>query len=137
MTGRWWRKGNPHPPAADAAPSKFISVKKQILSVTMNKINTHELEEIAWTFPKGTYDFVGKQVSEALGRDPASTDAMKRYLFYFTPPRAENSPKLISDLLTDFGVVFIDENSKNPFFLLISHYDVHVQLCADRDLIGT
>ena len=70
------------------------------------------------------------------GYDDAHT-AVGFYNVNFTPPRAENSPKRISDLLTDFGVVFIDENSKNPFFLLISHYDVHVQLCADRDLIGT
>jgi uncharacterized sulfatase len=33
------------------------------------------------------------------------------------------------------GIDFIKENSDKPFFLFISHYDVHVQLDADRDLI--
>ncbi len=29
----------------------------------------------------------------------------------------------------------MNEHKKDPFFLFISHYDVHVQLDADRNLI--
>jgi uncharacterized cupin superfamily protein len=47
----------------------------------MRKINTNELEEFAWSSPRGTFAGSGKEVSEALGRDPASTDLNLRHPF--------------------------------------------------------
>jgi len=47
----------------------------------MLKINTHTLAEIAWASPKGKFAGAGKQVSEALGRKPDSTDLMERHPF--------------------------------------------------------
>lgn len=47
----------------------------------MNKVNTHTLEELFWTSPKGKFEGYGKQVSEALGRKPLSTDLMERHPF--------------------------------------------------------
>src|SRR5262245_8267393 len=47
----------------------------------MQKVNTNSLEELAWTSPKGKFAGAGKQVSEALGRKPASTDLMERHPF--------------------------------------------------------
>jgi uncharacterized cupin superfamily protein len=47
----------------------------------MRKVNSNELEELTWSSPKGTFTGAGKQVSEALGREPASTDVMKRHPF--------------------------------------------------------
>jgi len=40
-----------------------------------------------------------------------------------------------SELMTDYSVNFIKKNRDQPFFLFLSHYDVHVQLDADEDLI--
>ena len=57
------------------------------------------------------------------------------YNVKFNPPREINSPKRLSELLTDFGESFIENNKDNPFFLFIAHYDVHVQLDADQELI--
>lgn len=57
------------------------------------------------------------------------------YNVSFNPPREINSPKRLSELLTDFGESFIENNKNNPFFLFIAHYDVHVQLDADQELI--
>ena len=57
------------------------------------------------------------------------------YNVRFNPPREMNSPKRLSELLADFGESFIEDNKDNPFFLFIAHYDVHVQLDADMDLI--
>lgn len=57
------------------------------------------------------------------------------YNVRFNPPREMNSPKRLSELLADFGETFIEDNKDNPFFLFIAHYDVHVQLDADMDLI--
>jgi len=53
----------------------------------------------------------------------------------FVPEYKEAQGKRLSEILTDMGVNFIKENREDPFFLFISHYDVHVQLDADRDLI--
>jgi uncharacterized cupin superfamily protein len=47
----------------------------------LKKINTNELEEIVWKSPAGKYEGAGKQVSEALGRVPTSTDLMERHPF--------------------------------------------------------
>jgi arylsulfatase A len=57
------------------------------------------------------------------------------YNVSFNPPREINSPKRLSELLTDFGESFIENNRDNPFFLFLAHYDVHVQLDADQELI--
>ena len=47
----------------------------------MKKINTHTLEEHTWTSPKGKFGGTSKEVSEALGREPLSTDLMQRHPF--------------------------------------------------------
>ena len=47
----------------------------------MKKVNTNELEELAWTSPKGKFSGFGKEISEALGRDPRSSDVMLRHPF--------------------------------------------------------
>lgn len=47
----------------------------------MRKINTNHLEESTWSSPKGKFAGAGKQVSEALGRKPASTDLKERHPF--------------------------------------------------------
>ena len=48
---------------------------------TMQKINTHKLPEDAWASPKGNFIGFGKGVSEALGRQPQSTDLLERHPF--------------------------------------------------------
>jgi len=47
----------------------------------MRKVNTNNMEELAWSSPKGKFVGAGKQVSEALGRKPFSTDLMERHPF--------------------------------------------------------
>ncbi len=47
----------------------------------MQKINTSDLEEYSWSSPKGTFAGFGRGISEALGRDPTSTDLAKRHPF--------------------------------------------------------
>jgi arylsulfatase A len=53
----------------------------------------------------------------------------------FLPEFKAPENKRLSDVLTDMGVDFIKENRENPFFLFVSHYDLHVQLDADSVLI--
>ncbi len=47
----------------------------------MRKINTRTLAEVVWSSPKGKFGGAGKEVSEALGRKPASTDLRERHPF--------------------------------------------------------
>jgi uncharacterized cupin superfamily protein len=47
----------------------------------MRKINTKDMPEISWSSPKGKFVGAGKQVSEALGRNPQSTDLKERHPF--------------------------------------------------------
>lgn len=53
----------------------------------------------------------------------------------FPPDENLDDESRLSEVLTDYGISFIEENKEQPFFLFLSHYDVHVQLDADRDLI--
>jgi uncharacterized cupin superfamily protein len=47
----------------------------------MRKANTNDMPELSWSSPKGKFAGAGKQVSEALGRKPLSTDLKERHPF--------------------------------------------------------
>lgn len=47
----------------------------------MNKINTRDIDEFAWSSPKAKFAGAGREISEALGRKPESTDLMERQPF--------------------------------------------------------
>ncbi|MDQ2866036.1 MAG: cupin domain-containing protein [Candidatus Eremiobacteraeota bacterium] len=47
----------------------------------MRKVNTRDLTPLTWSSPKGSFSGSGLGLSEALGRDAASTDLMKRHPF--------------------------------------------------------
>ncbi len=47
----------------------------------MKKVNVRDLPEEAWSSPKGKFQGSGREVSVALGREPGSTDLLKRHPF--------------------------------------------------------
>jgi uncharacterized cupin superfamily protein len=47
----------------------------------MRKINTKDIAEESWFSPKGKFGCAGKEISEALGRKPLSTDLKERHPF--------------------------------------------------------
>lgn len=47
----------------------------------MHKVNTHNLPEEKWSSPKGKFNGFGKEVSEALGRQPRSFNLLERHPF--------------------------------------------------------
>ena len=47
----------------------------------MHKVNTKDVAEMSWASPKGKFVGAGKEISEALGRKPASTDLKERHPF--------------------------------------------------------
>lgn len=54
----------------------------------------------------------------------------------FAPEYKSAKNKRLSDVLTDMSTDFIRSNKNEPFFLFLSHYDVHVQLDADQHIIN-
>ena len=77
-----------------------------------------------------------KHLPNARGYDEAHTYAGGG--FYnprFIPGYETKEGERLSEVLTRMGIEFIKSHRDEPFFLFISHYDVHVQLDADRDLI--
>lgn len=57
------------------------------------------------------------------------------YNVNFSPPRDDSKEKIISERLTDFAIEFIETNKKDPFFLFISHWDVHCPYDAEDKII--
>ncbi|MFC2087779.1 sulfatase [Bacteroidota bacterium] len=49
----------------------------------------------------------------------------------FKPDYQSETPKRLSEQLTDFSIDFIDKNKDALFFLFLAHYDVHLPLDAD------
>ena len=47
----------------------------------MHKVNTTKMAELTWSSPKGKFIGAGKEISEALGRKPESTDLNERHPF--------------------------------------------------------
>lgn len=47
----------------------------------MHKVNTAKMVEVTWSSPKGKFVGAGKEISEELGRKPASTDLSERHPF--------------------------------------------------------
>lgn len=62
----------------------------------MKKVNLSDIEETHWDSPKGAFEGNIASISEALGRDPSSTDVMKRQPFDLAivriPPNKKNFP---------------------------------------------
>jgi arylsulfatase A len=53
----------------------------------------------------------------------------------FDPARPEGEEKIVSERLTDFVIDFIGRHREQPFFVVLSHWDVHCLLDAEPDLI--
>lgn len=51
------------------------------------------------------------------------------------PPTTFPDNMVLADALTDLSVSFIERNKEKPFLLFLAHYDVHVQLDAQQELI--
>lgn len=51
------------------------------------------------------------------------------------PPTEFPDDKVLSEALTDLSISFIERNKDKPFLLFLAHYDVHVQLDAQQELI--
>lgn len=49
----------------------------------------------------------------------------------FDPPRRDSADKIMAERLADFGIDFIERHKGEPFFLFLSHWDVHVPFDAE------
>lgn len=53
----------------------------------------------------------------------------------FKPPRPQDDDKIISARLSIFAREFIHKHKEKPFFLFISHWDVHCALDAEKPMV--
>ncbi len=81
----------------------------------MRKINTDQIPQFTWSSPNGTFAGAGKQISEALGRVPSSTDLMERHPFDVeicrVPPGATPYPYHAHSLQWEFYHVIAGSGS--------------------------
>jgi len=105
-----------------------------------------EIESIAESLKKAGYTtgYFGKWhlgYTEDTSPEGQGYDVVHEYVgggFYnskFKPQPKKKYEGRLSEILTDMSVDFIEENKEQPFFLFLAHYDVHVQLDGDKDLI--
>jgi hypothetical protein len=59
---------------------KLQSNSRQTTSL-VPKVNTTKMAELTWSSPKGKFSGAGREISEALGRKPESTDLNERHPF--------------------------------------------------------
>ena len=71
-------------------------------------------------------------MADTTGRDIYNLKSKKA--IYPLDDRLDDEQRL-SEVLTDYSIDFIEKNKEQPFFLFLAHYDVHVQLDGDMDLI--
>ncbi len=69
------------PVTANVEPGAIDTLWRASKINGMKKINSNELAEETWSSPKGKFAGAGKEISEALGRIPRSTDLMERHPF--------------------------------------------------------
>jgi uncharacterized cupin superfamily protein len=65
----------------DAGATLAVDEGRECSEKIMHKINTNDLVEETWSSPKGKFVGAGKEISEALGRKPQSTDLNERHPF--------------------------------------------------------
>jgi uncharacterized sulfatase len=110
-----------------------------------------EIETIAESLKKAGYStgYFGKwHLGSSPETSPGSQGYDKVHVYTgggFNHPRFNPAPKKeykgrLSEILTEMSIGFMEENNPaktgNPFFLFLAHYDVHVQLDADKELIN-
>ncbi len=88
-------------------------------------------------FGKWHLGYNPEHMPQARGYDEAYVYAGAGGFYHpeFMPAYPNKEKKRLNDVLTDMSVEFINKNKENPFFLFVSHYDVHVQLDADKELV--
>ena len=72
-----WPRRRPPP----AALGLEAGAQKSTFSLTRKKLNLRDIPDDRWVSPQGTFQASSKSLSIALGREPASTDLLKRHPF--------------------------------------------------------
>ncbi len=86
-------------------------------------------------FGKWHLGFLSEQHPLNQGFDVARIAQGKFYDIAFEPEDTVEMTGRFSEKLTKYGIDFIEKNQNKPFFLFLSHYDVHINLDADQEFI--
>lgn len=130
----------------DFIPGHWRPFEKVIVPSNRTQYLPGEIETIAESLKKAGYTtgYFGKW---HLGYSPETSPENQGYDkvhvysgggYYdskFTPEPQKKYEGRLSEILTEMGLDFLEENKEKPFFLFLAHFDVHVQLDADKDII--
>ena len=67
--------------AEDIEAGRHFYESREAGDYLMHKVDTTKMAEFTWSSPKGKFSGAGKEISEALGRKPESTDLNERHPF--------------------------------------------------------
>ncbi len=130
----------------DYIPGHWRPYEKVIVPQNRTQYLPLEIETLAESLKKAGYSsgYFGKwHLGDTKEYSPEKQGYDKLHVYtsggYFNPKFMPEPKKVykgrLSEILTDMGVEFMEQNKHKPFFLFIAHYDVHAQLDAERDLI--
>lgn len=130
----------------DFIPGHYRPFEEVIVPTNKTRYLPHEIETIGEVMNKAGYKtgYFGKWhlgFTEEYSPAHQGYDEAHFYKgggFYnpeFIPAISPKPEGRLSEILTDLSVNFIEENKDGPFFLFLAHFDVHVQLEADKELI--
>lgn len=131
----------------DFIPGHWRPFEEVIVPSNKTRFLPHEIETIGEVMKKAGYKtgYFGKWhlgFTEEYSPQHQGYDDAYFYEgggFYnptFIPKISPKPSGRLSEILTDLSVDFIEENKSEPFFLFLAHFDVHVQLDADKELIN-
>lgn len=129
----------------DFIPGHWRTYEKMIVPVNRTQYLPDEITTIAELLKENGYTngyfgkwhlgFMSEQHPLNQGFDEARIAQGKFYDISFEPKDSVEITGRFSEKLTKYGIDFIEKNQNKPFFLFLSHYDVHIQLDADKELI--
>lgn len=131
----------------DFIPGHWRPFEEVVVPQNRTQYLPGEIVTMAESLKKAGYKsgYFGKwHLGEGKGQLPSAQGYDSSYVYcgggFYTPqfiPELKPAPRgRLSEVLTDLSVDFIEKHKAEPFFLFLAHYDVHVQLDADKDLIG-
>lgn len=149
LTGRWpvrlgvtdWIPGRPSPargPLVTPATARELPLEEATLAEALRQAGYRTANIGKWHlggqgFLPGDQGFDVNIAGTESGSPPRSP---RPYFGPFELPGMKAAEgEFLTSRLTDEAVRFIEQNRQNPFFLLLSHFTVHIPLSAPQELV--
>ena len=149
LTGRWpvrtgvtdWIPGRPSPargPLVTPATARQLPLEEVTLAEALRQAGYRTASIGKWHL--GGQGFLpgdqGFEVNIAGTESGSPPPGPRPYFGPFELPGMKAAEgEFLTSKLTDEAVRFIEQNRQNPFFLLLSHFSVHIPLSAPQELV--